>query len=243
MLSKDDLQKIKQLEIRKEFKVFHLSEKQWETFSEIFTYNTNAIEGSELNQREVNEIFEKGKWPQNKSKEDIAEACGVKEAINFIRKTKEHISMELILEIHGIIFKNSKSHAGKFREKGTEVVVKDSSGNIVHKGAPSENITGLLRELIEWYKKYSKKYPPILLASVVHNQFENIHPFEDGNGRVGRILMNNTLIKHKLPPANIDFKKRQKYYNALWEYEKNHNIEPTIELILEEYKTFKKRAK
>lgn len=243
VLSEEELQKIKELEANKGFKIFHLSEEQWKRFSELFTYSTNAIEGSELNQKEVKEILEKDKWPKDKSKEDISEAYGVTEAIKFIRKTKEHISIPLIKKIHGIIFKNSKPYAGQIRKKGEEVVVRGGLGNIVHSGAPSEKVPELLKELIAWYEKNKAKYPPILLAGVVHNQFENIHPFEDGNGRVGRILMNNILIKHSLPPVNIDLKKRKKYYQTLQEYENSHDIRPTIELLLEEYKELRKHLR
>lgn len=243
VLSDEEIQKIKELQESSQFEVFHLSEEEWQRFSEIFTYNTNAIEGSELNQREVKEILEKDKWPQNKSKEDISEVYGVKEAIQFIRETKEHVSIGLIKKIHEIVFKNSKPYAGQLRAKGIEVVVRDGLGNIVHVGAPSEKVPELLKELAEWYSKYQKKYPPLLLAAVVHNQFENIHPFQDGNGRVGRILMNNILIKHSLPPVNIDLDKRKEYYKSLQEYEKNHDIRPTIELLLEEYKKLKKQLR
>ncbi|MDD5162998.1 MAG: Fic family protein [Candidatus ainarchaeum sp.] len=243
VLSEGEIQKIKELQENKQFKIFHLSEEEWKRFSEVFTYNTNAIEGSELNQKEVKEILEKDKWPKDKSKEDISEAYGVKEAIQFIRETKEHVSIELIKKIHKIIFENSKSYAGQLRQRGIEVVVRDGLGNTVHEGAPSEKVTELLKELVEWYNKCKKKYPPILLASVVHNQFENIHPFQDGNGRVGRILMSNILIKHGLPPVNIDLKNRKKYYQALQEYEKNHDTRPTIELLLEEYKQLKKQLR
>jgi Fic family protein len=71
---------------------------------------------------------------------------------------------------------------------------------------------------------------------VVHNQFENIHPFRDGNGRVGRLLLINILLKHKLPPVNIELKNRMEYYAALQNYENNGDIRPTLELILKEYK-------
>ncbi|MEW6295350.1 MAG: Fic family protein [Candidatus Diapherotrites archaeon] len=243
VLTEEEIKKIKELETKKAFKIFHLSEEQWQRFSEIFTYNTNAIEGSELTQKEVNQILEKDKWPEDKTKEDISEAYGVTEAIKFIRKTKEHISIELIKQIHEIVFRNSKPFAGKIRQKGIEVVVRDGLGNIVHQGAPSEKTAELLKELSQWYNKYKNKYPPILLATVVHNQFENIHPFQDGNGRVGRILMNNILIKHGLPPVNIDFKNRKKYYESLQEYENNHDIRPTIELLLDEYKKLRKQLK
>ena len=68
VLSEEEIQKIKELQESSQFKIFHLSEEEWQRFSEVFTYNTNAIEGSELNQREVKDILEKDKWPQDKSK-------------------------------------------------------------------------------------------------------------------------------------------------------------------------------
>ena len=239
-LSGEEIKFIEGIEVKQKLRVFHLSKKQWRLFSELFTYNTNAIEGSELEQKEVKEILENGKWPK-KSKEDIAETYGVNNAIEFIQKTKEHISLNLIKELHKIVFKNSKSFAGNFRKEGEEVVVKDGLGNVVHYGAPQSRIVDLLKELIEWYIKYETKYPALVLAIVIHNQFENIHPFRDGNGRVGRLLLNNILIKNKLPPVNIDFKNRKEYYSALQEYEKNHNVRPMIDLLLKEYKNLKRK--
>jgi Fic family protein len=241
-LSEKEIKFIKKLQVNQKLKITHLSEKKWKLFSELFTYDTNAIEGSELNQKEVKEIIEKDKWPK-KSKEDIAEAYGVNEAIKFIRETKEHISIKFILELHKIVFKNSKNFAGEFRKRGEEVVVRDGLGNIVHYGAPESRVIGLLKELVEWYNKNKDKYPALVLAVVVHNQFENIHPFRDGNGRVGRILLNNILIKNNLSPININFKNRREYYFVLQEYEKNHNIRPTIDFLIKEYKQLKKKLR
>lgn len=238
-LSKKEIEDINSLEKAIPLKISHLSEHDWKVFSEIFTYNTNAIEGSRLNKKEVKDILEKDKWP-DKSKEDIAEAYGVDEAIRFIRGTKEHISINLIKKIHKIGFNNSKPFAGKLRKKGEEVVVMDQSRNIVHEGAPQSRISHLLKELIIWYGENKQKYPALVLGAVVHNQFENIHPFADGNGRVGRILLNNILIKHGLPPININFNNRAEYYSTLKAYELNKNLKPTIDLYMKEYRNLKK---
>ncbi|MCD6229627.1 MAG: Fic family protein [Candidatus Diapherotrites archaeon] len=243
VLSNEEQEILKNLEKKADFKFFHLSEEEWCKFSEIFTYNTNAIEGSEITQSEVKQIVEKDKWPTDKTKEDISEIYGVMEAVDYIRKTKDALAIGLIKELHKIVFKNSKSFAGQLRRKGVEVVVRDSHGNVVHQGAPAEKVLSLLKELICWYNKYKKKYSPLVLAAVVHNQFENIHPFADGNGRVGRLLLNSILIKHGLPPVNIDFEKRREYYSALQEYENNHNLRPTIELLLSEYKILRRLLK
>lgn len=239
-LSEKEIDSIRTLEAKIPLKINHLSELDWKDFSKLFTYNTNAIEGSRLSQNEVEDLLEHDKWPE-KSKEDIAEAFGVNEAISYIRTTKEHVSLELIKKIHKIVFKNSKNFAGKTRKKGQEVVVMDGSGRIVHEGAPQARIQHLLKELIEWYENNKKKYPGLVLGAVVHNQFENIHPFADGNGRVGRILLNNILIKHKLPPINIDLKNRMEYYSSLQAYEKNKDLKPTIKLLMKEYNALKKQ--
>ena len=182
-LSKEEVKQIKKLEKEIPIKIQHLSNKDWKTFSKLFTYNTNAIEGSTLNKKEVKNLLEEDKWP-DKSKEDIAETFGVDEAIRYIQTTKEHISIEIIKKIHKIIFKNSKQYAGKTRKKGEEVVILGQDKTIVHEGAPQTRINHLLRELVKWYEKNKNKYPGLILAAVIHNQFENIHPFADGNGRV-----------------------------------------------------------
>lgn len=239
-LTESELSAIKNIEAKIDIRVEHLSKKEWLQFTELFTYNTNAIEGSEINQKEVKEVLEDNKWPQNVEKWEISETYGVAEAIKYIRKTKEHISISLIKKLHFIVFKNSKSFAGKFRKKGEEVAIRDSLGNILHTGAPSNRVKGLLEELIEWYNNHKNKYPPILLSAVVHNQFETIHPFRDGNGRVGRLLLNNILLKYNFPPINIYFKNRREYYNVLQEYQKKKNLKSTLNLILKEYKNLKK---
>lgn len=241
-LSLGEIEFVKRLQKENNFEIYHLSEKEWELFSKIFTYNTNAIEGSKLTQKEVSEVLEENKWP-DKSKGDIAETYGVNEAIKFVRDTKEHLSVSLLKDIHKIVFKNSKSFAGKFRKKGEEVAVINSDGFIIHEGAPQARILGLLENLVKWYNKNKKRYPGLILAAVVHNQFENIHPFADGNGRVGRIILNNILIKNSLPPINIDLGNRSEYYSVLKEYEENKNIRSTIELLIKEYKRTRKQVK
>ena len=239
-ISLKDIKFVKKLEKNVPVQISHLSEKQWQVFSELFTFNTNAIEGSELNSIEVKDVLEEDKWPKDKSKQDIAETYGVNEAIKYIRETKEHISIGLIREIHKIVFKNSKGFAGELRKPGEEVVVKNRSGEILHEGAPQSRVLYLLKELVNWYEKNKERCPILILAAVVHDQFENIHPFRDGNGRVGRILMNNILIKHNYPPINIDLKNRSEYYESLQTYQKKQDIRPTIELFIKEYKALKK---
>lgn len=239
VLTKKELAEIKTLEARGKLRIAHLSEEEWTRFTEAFVYDTNAIEGSTVTFDEVKNILEKQEWPEERQKWEISETYGVADAVKYIRQTKEHLSISLIKNIHKIIFKNSKPFAGLFRKPGEEVGVVDGFGRIIHRGAPSTMVLKMLKDLIKWYNK-NREYPPILLAAVVHNQFETIHPFRDGNGRVGRLLLNNILLKHNKPPINIELKNRQEYYAALRGYAENGNIRPTLELILKEYTNLKK---
>ena len=80
-ISEEEIESIRKLEARIPLKISHLSERHWKEFSKVFTYNTNAIEGSRLSQEEVKDLLEKDRWP-DKSKEDIAEAYGVDEEMS-----------------------------------------------------------------------------------------------------------------------------------------------------------------
>ncbi len=77
------------------------------------------------------------------------------------------------------------------------------------------------------------------MINVLHNQFETTHPFQDGNGRVGRLLLINALIKHGLLPLNIELKNRKQYYEALRQYQTTGNLRPTLDLMLKEYRRLK----
>ncbi len=231
-LSDTEIEQIKKLQHK--IRIYHLDERQWQRFTQAFSYDTNAIEGSTVTRKEVTAIME-GKTP-DKGSDEIAETRNVVAAVKHIRKTENLLSLALIKKIHWICFKDTKDFAGKFREKGVEVLIRDINGNVVHTGAPAEKIGSLLRKMVIWYNENRHKYPPILLAALIHNQFEDIHPFQDGNGRVGRLLLNNILLKHDLPPVNIHFKNRTEYYKALRAFDKDGNVRPMIELIVKEYK-------
>ncbi len=224
----------KQLEIlngySKSIRIVNLSNDEWERFTEDFVYNTNAMEGSTITEEEVLEILHKKK-PENA--EEI-ETKGVANAVEYIRKTKEDLSLNLLLKLHELCFKGSKSFAGKFRN--VNVVVKNSIGQILHSGVPKEELKDYLNDFIEWYKENKTKFRPLTLASILHNQFEHIHPFQDGNGRVGRLLLNFILLKNDYPPINVALEDRYEYYRTLQEYSRNDNLKPTLKFLIRQYK-------
>jgi len=224
----------KQVEVLNKYnskiRVVHLSKNEWENFTEDFVYNTNAIEGSTITEEEVPEILHKKK-PENA--EEI-ETKGVAKAVDYIRKTKEDLSLNLLLKLHEICFKGSKHFAGEFRN--VNVVVRNSIGQILHVGVPKEELRDYLKDFVEWYKENKDKFKPLVLASILHNQFEHIHPFQDGNGRVGRLLLNFMLLKNNYPPINIMLEDRYKYYRTLQEYSKKDDLKPTLKFLINQYK-------
>lgn len=240
VLSKEELNELKTLVARGEIKIKHLDEEEWENFTKAFTYDTNAIEGSTATEGDVDNILKNNAKPVDLQKWEIQETHNVSAAVRYIRTAEEHISLKLIKKLHELCFTGTKSFAGKFREKGTEVVVVDRFGRVVHRGAPAEKVEKFLMNLINWYNKNKEVYPPIVLAAVVHNQFETVHPFADGNGRVGRLLLNNILLRHNKPPVNIEVENRGEYYFAIREYQHLQNIRPMLELIIKQYKKLKK---
>lgn len=236
VLSSQEIREITLLTTKVRIKLAHLSEEDWKNFTEEFTYDTNAIEGSTISKKEVRQVLADRQWPP-KSKEEISETLGVAEAVRYIRKTRDALSLELIRELHRMVFKNSKPFAGETRQRsGVEVSVVDSQGRVVHRGVPAKQVDSQVRKLVQWYHNSREEYPPFVLAAVVHNQFETIHPFQDGNGRVGRLLLINVLIKHGLPPLNIELENRKEYYEALGEYQTTGNLRPTLNLMLKEYR-------
>ncbi|MBU2562449.1 MAG: Fic family protein [Nanoarchaeota archaeon] len=215
----------------KKIKVIHLSKREWENFTEDFVYNTNAIEGSTVTEAEVKKILEERPKTHNPEK---METLGVAKAIGYIRNTKEDLSLKLLLKLHKLCFEGSKSFAGKFRR--VNVVVRNSLGHVLHAGVPKEELKDYLEDFIVWHKENNEKFKPLVLASILHNQFEHIHPFQDGNGRVGRLLLNYILIKNNYPPINIMLEDRAEYYRTLQEYSKKDNLKPTLNFLIKQYK-------
>ncbi len=224
----------KQIEVLNNYddkiKVTHLSEREWVNFTEDFVYNTNAIEGSTITEEEVSVILNK---KEVEGEEEI-ETRGVAEAVKYIRKTREDLSLNLLLKLHRFCFDGSKDFAGKFRD--INVVIRNSMGQVLHAGVPKEELVDYLNNFIEWYRENKNKFKPLVLASILHNQFEHIHPFQDGNGRVGRLLLNYILLKNNYPPINIMLEDRQEYYKSLYEYSKQDDLKPTLKLLIKQYK-------
>jgi Fic family protein len=179
--------------------------KEKEEISISFTYNTNAIEGSTITLEETREII-KDQISPNKPLRDISET----EAHNLVFLEmfgqKKAIDNKRLLDWHKKIFEKSKPDiAGKYRDYLVRV------GDYL---APDwQEVKGMMNNLLEFIN--SSKINPVELSARAHYRFEKIHPFGDGNGRIGRLIMNDILWHKKYPMIIIEYKKRMSYYKAL----------------------------
>jgi Fic family protein len=228
-LTKKEIEKLNEYD--REIEIVHLDVEGWRVFTEKFVFNTNAIEGSSVTPGEVHDLL---RHREDATSSDEIEALNVAKAVEFIKNTDEELSSELIRKLHRLCFEGSKKFAGNLRD--VEVVIRNSYGEVVHRGIPKEDIMSELEELAAWYRDNTDDLKPLVLAALVHNQFEFIHPFEDGNGRVGRLLLNYVLLRHGYPPINILFEDRGRYYQCLQKYSSGDELEDTLEFLVGQYR-------
>ena len=180
--------------------------KELEEISIAFTYNTNAIEGSTITLEETREIIH-NKISPNKPLRDVKETEAHSKVFLNILNEKEEINSRLLLKWHKEIFGETKPDiAGQYRDYLVRV------GAYL---APDwREVEKKMSELIKFIKE-SRKVNPIELSAKAHYRFEKIHPFGDGNGRIGRLLVNHILWHSGYPMIIIEYKKRRYYYKAL----------------------------
>lgn len=208
---------IKYKEAIKEFTVSELPE---------MVYNSNAIENSTLTLEDTEDILIRNQIRTDHEIREIYEAKNLASAIEYLMDNPEkEISVELILKLHKILLTNIRDEiAGRFRS-GKEWVRVGT-----HIGANPEFVNGFMYELVEKYNSDTGEYFLDKIA-YFHAEFENIHPFGDGNGRIGRLLTNEQLDMIDLPPIIIPNKSKfDEYYPALDEYTKTNKIDKLAEL-------------
>ena len=177
-------------------------------------YNSNAIENSTLTLEDTEDILIRHQIRTDHQIREIFEATNLAKAMELLLDNPEtETSVSLILQLHRILMQNIRDDAaGRFRANKEWVRV----GN--HIGANPKFVHAFMSDLVEKYNTSDDQY---FLDKIVyfHAEFENIHPFIDGNGRIGRLLINEQLDLLNLPPILIPNKsKNEEYYPALEEY-------------------------
>lgn len=189
-----------------------------EEFVVEYTYNSNAIEGNTLTLRETDLVL-RGLTIDQKPLKDHMEAVGHKEAFEYVSElVKENvpISESVIKQIYYLVLADKKEDRGAYRRVPVKIM------GAQHQPVQPYLIIPKMEELL-WDYSENKEHIVTKLARF-HIEFEGIHPFIDGNGRTGRLLVNLELMKAGYPPINIKFTDRISYYNAFDEYYVKHNL-------------------
>jgi len=190
-------------------------------------YNSNAIESSTLTLEETEKILLQIDLDRYITEREIFETKNLARVVSYIdKKAKEQeLNIDMILTLHKMLVSNIQDEiAGRFREKNEFVRV----GN--HIAPRPEEVVGLLIKMLVEYLASSHENIIKRLAKL-HLTFENIHPFIDGNGRIGRVINNYLLIREGFVPINIKFIDRRKYYQAFKEFD-GKGIASTMEEII-----------
>ncbi len=177
-----------------------------------YTYNSNAIEGNTLTLRETDLVL-RGLTIGEKPLKDHLEVVGHKEAFDFVRelvREKRPLTETVIRQIHTLVLADKKDDRGVYRRIPVYIAGAKTTPVQPYLIAPK------MERLIADYQN-SKGHIVSRLARL-HLEFESIHPFIDGNGRTGRLIVNLELMKAGFPPIDIKFTDRKAYYNAFDAY-------------------------
>jgi len=190
-----------------------------------FTYNSNAIEGSTLTLKETAMVL-KGITIDEKPLREHLEAVGNKDAFMYIQQLvsdKRIITERIIKEIHSLVLMDRPFDKGVYRRLPVRIM------DAAHEPPQPYLVPVQMEQLIADFAK--TKLHPIESAALFHLKFEGIHPFIDGNGRTGRLLLNFMLMQHGYLPINVKFSDRKKYYNCFDDYYKNNDAKSMINMV------------
>lgn len=187
-----------------------VKEKLNEDFVIRFTYNTNAIEGNRLTLRQTALILKDNVIPSGVRAQDYNEALNGKECLDYLKGYGKDFNLRLLTSINRVLTKNTGViYPGRVRF--FEVRIEGSK----HTPQKHEEVKRHLQNLLRWYCSNRKRLHPFELATLVHAKLTWIHPFEDGNGRTARAMMNFILMKRGYPMFFIPNEKREAYYATL----------------------------
>lgn len=191
-------------------------------------YNSNAIENSTLSLEETDKILLQIELDRYISEREIFEAKNLARVVSYIQnKAKEsEMSLDVMLLLHKMLISNIRDEiAGRFRNDKEWVKV----GNHIAVD-PKEVVERLEKLLIEYNS--NEDISIVKKIAKFHLGFEYIHPFVDGNGRIGRVLNNYLLMREGFVPINIKFIDRQNYYNAFKEFQQKGQTKIMEEIVL-----------
>jgi fido (protein-threonine AMPylation protein) len=193
-----------------------------------YAQGTTAIEGNTITTRQASELLEHNVTPPGKTLREIHELTNFRDLQKFLDGYKSDVSERMIKQMHAIIERNISELLGAYRQIPVWIEKAD------YVPPPPFEIPTLMKELIEWYRTNKGRLHPFELGILLHSKFVTIHPFTNGNGRVGRALLNFVLQRNGYPALFLDLGHRERYLDAV-EEGNNENYEPIINLLYDIY--------
>ena len=219
---KIDISKINVLEVLREQKEMGLKGNLYHNTQIIFAYNTNHIEGSKLTEDQTRYIYETNTILFERgtvaSVDDIVETVNHFKLVDYMLDTaEEDLTEEMIKKFHRILKEGTMDSRKEWLNVG-EYKKLPNEAEMMKTASPNET-PKQMQKLMEWYNSLSK----VNIKEIIefHARFEKIHPFQDGNGRVGRMVMFKECLKNNIIPFIILDKDKLFYYRGLKEYQGN----------------------
>ncbi len=184
-------------------------------FTVNFTYESNAIEGNSLTLKDVTLILYENIVPKGKDLREVYETRNTRIANELLFNNKIGINIKDILKLHSILIRDTGVSEG-FKKLPNYLLMRNVATT------PPEKVEQEMKNLILWYDHLKGNEHALKLAADFHGRFEKIHPFEDGNGRVGRILVNAILLDDGYPPLIVRKTVRSSYFSALEAHDKGY---------------------
>ncbi|MFV0362435.1 MAG: Fic family protein [Suipraeoptans sp.] len=192
-----------------------------------FTYNSNAIEGNTLTLRETALVLE-GVTIDKKPLKEHLEAVGHRDAFLYVERLvseKVPISEKVVKDIHSLVLMDRPEDKGVYRSIPVRIMG-------AFKESPQPYLVPVqMEQLIHDLAK--DKHHPIERAALFHLNFEGIHPFIDGNGRTGRLVLSLMLMQNGYPPIDVKFTDRRKYYDCFHCYYRENDTAPMVNMVAE----------
>lgn len=218
-----------------------LKKKLYDDFVIRFTYHSNAIEGNRLTLRQTALILKDKVIPSGIRAADYHEAINGSECLEFLKNYKGGLNNKFLEKVNGILTKNTNVvYAGRIRF--FNVKIEGSK----HVPPSNEDVKKHLLNTYKWYSANKNKLHLFELAVMIHAKLTWIHPFEDGNGRSARAIMNWLLMKKGYPMFFIPFEKREEYYKTLEEADKGNYKEYVagmLRLIIDQVRSYGHKKK
>ncbi|MGL5258220.1 MAG: Fic family protein [Proteocatella sp.] len=196
-----------------------------EKFTIEFTYDSNAIKGNTLTLQETAMVLE-GITIDTKSLTDHLEVVGHKNAFKYVQRIvseKVELSEFVIKNINTLVLMDHPEYRGLYRQIPVRII------GASHEPPQPYLVPIQMEQLLQELKK--EQLHPIEAAALFHLKVEGIHPFIDGNGRTGRLILNFMLMQNGYPPINVKFADRRKYYGGFEEYYNNADHFPMVKMI------------